>query len=121
MGFVGVVVFVREGIIMYKYTEQALKELIEKMEPVLVVAHTDWCSSCRRIVPFVQQLEANYKNKVTFVDIDADLVSDKYIQEFGVDELPAINMVVNGIICPPCKTLDTPEDINKYIMENLNG
>lgn len=105
---------------MYKYTEQALKELIDEGKPILVVAHTGWCSSCRRVIPFIEQIEVNYKNKVTFVDIDADLVSDKYIQEFGVDELPAINMVVNGIICPPCKTLDTPEAISAYINESLS-
>lgn len=105
---------------MIKYTEKALEELINEKKSVLVVAHTDWCSSCRRVLPLIQELEVNYQNKVIFVDIDADFVSDNYVKKFEVEELPTVNMVVKGKVCPPCKNLDTPESIKAYIAECLS-
>lgn len=104
---------------MIKYTEKALKELIKSGKTALVVTHTDWCSKCRRVLPFITVLESNYKNKVEFVDIDGDLVSDGFIRDFGVQELPTVNFVKDGVIYDPCTDLDTPEAISAYIQEGL--
>ena len=67
---------------MIKCTEQALKELIAEGKPVLVVTHTDWCSKCRRVLPFITKLEEIYKDTLEFVDMDGDLVSDDFIREY---------------------------------------
>jgi len=104
---------------MLKYTEQALADLIKENKTALVFTHTDWCSKCRRVEPFLNVIENNFKNKVIFVDIDGDLVSDKFMSVFDVQELPTLTMVVNGNVCASCKDVDTPEAITKYILECL--
>lgn len=104
---------------MDKYTEQALADLIKENKTALVFTHTDWCSKCRRVEPFLNILENNYKNKVPFIDMDGDLISDKFVNVFKVEELPTINMVVKGNVCDPCKDMDTPEAISQYIQDCL--
>lgn len=109
---------------MLKVSENKLKELIEKGKcidgkPILTFAHTDWCSECRMIKPIIESIEAEYASKLLVVDIDADTVSDDYIRDYGVDELPTINVIDAGRIFDPCTDKHSIAGISNYIEECL--
>lgn len=102
---------------MINCTEQGLKEIVKEGKPVVVIAHTDWCCECRRVLPLLKALETDkqYKRSVVFAEINADTVSDTYIRDFGVQLLPTINVVTTATVYPPCKKIDTEKSIKEYI------
>ncbi|MBP5469416.1 MAG: thioredoxin family protein [Candidatus Riflebacteria bacterium] len=104
---------------MIKVSENKLKELVYKGKPVLTFAHTDWCSECRRLKPVIEAVEAQFASKVVVADIDADSVSDNYIRDFGVDELPTLNIVTEDRIFDPCVDKYDLAGISAYIEKCL--
>ena len=105
---------------MLKVSENKLKELINKGKPVLTFTHTDWCSECRMVKPVIEAIEAHFADKIVVADIDADTVSDNYIRDFGVEELPTINVVTKDRLFDPYKGNNTLEDLSNYIEKCLS-
>lgn len=100
---------------MISCTEKGLQSLINEGKPVVVIAHTDWCCECRRVLPMLKEIEPTYNNKVVFADIDADNLSDDYIKKYGVEVLPTINFVTKDRVHSPCTDLNSKDSIIKYI------
>ena len=103
---------------MISCTEKGLQSLINEGKPVVVIAHTDWCCECRRVLPLLKEIETAYNN-VVFADIDADNLSDDYIKKYRVEVLPTINFVTKERVHSPCNDLNSKEAIIKYINDCL--
>lgn len=50
-----------------KFENDVLKSAL----PALVLFKSEWCPSCKRLVPVFEAISDNYKDKMIFVKIDA--------------------------------------------------
>jgi thiol-disulfide isomerase/thioredoxin len=76
-------------------SEQAFKEQIA--EPTLTVAvfKADWCVDCKFINPFMPEVEQNYADKLTIVEVDVEQVGD-VSQEQNILGIPSFVAYANG-------------------------
>ncbi|KAJ5078250.1 thioredoxin-like protein [Anaeramoeba ignava] len=59
-------------------SQEELHDLFKNRPDNLFVIdfYADWCGPCRRMTPVIVKLSKQYKDKVTFVKVDADIHSD---------------------------------------------
>lgn len=69
---------------------------ITKYSRVVIDFTATWCGPCKRIAPFYQKLEEQYKN-VVFFKIDVDKYED-VAKEYKVDSMPTFITLLNGKI-----------------------
>lgn len=61
--------------------------------PVLVKMGAEWCESCQEMGPILDQLAAEYGNRVTVMSIDIDR-SPNLSKYFGMNFIPDISVIV---------------------------
>jgi thioredoxin 1 len=70
-------------------------EVLKSDKPVLVDFWAEWCGPCHLISPILQEINAEYGEKMTFVKMDVEenpLTPAKY----EVTGIPALNVYRNG-------------------------
>lgn len=62
-------------------------------KPVVVDFYADWCRPCKMIAPIMQELAAEYKDKIHFIKVDTD-VEGQLAYEYEVQGIPMV------MLCP---------------------
>lgn len=63
---------------------------------VLVLFKSEWCPSCRRLLPVVEKVSDDYKDKAKFLWTDA-IKSMKLATEYGVLAIPTTILFKGGV------------------------
>ena len=69
--------------------------LIESDKPVLIDFYAPWCAPCRKMLPMIDELSAEYKNTISIVKINAD-ASKKLIKDRQIASVPYLVIYKNG-------------------------
>lgn len=78
------------------FTDQNFKaEVLESKQPVLVDFWAEWCAPCRIVSPIVDELAAEYgdKLKVGKLNVDENIQTS---QTFGVMSIPSLIIFKDG-------------------------
>jgi thioredoxin 1 len=79
-----------------KVTTANFDELVLKSsKPVLVDFWAEWCGPCRAIAPILDDISAEYGDKLTIAKLNTDEESAIAIK-YGVTSIPMLNVYVNG-------------------------
>ena len=70
-------------------------KLINEKDIVLVDFHTRWCAPCRKMVPIVDELEIEFKEKVAVKRIDCDQ-SKELVKELNISGVPVFIIYKKG-------------------------
>ncbi|NLC42554.1 MAG: thioredoxin, partial [Erysipelothrix sp.] len=70
--------------------EQAISEGV-----VLVDFYADWCGPCKMVAPVLEEVEADYGDKLSVVKVDVD-VEQSLAQRFGVQSIPTLIVFKDG-------------------------
>ena len=58
-------------------------------KPAIIDFYASWCGPCRAISPILEELAAEYKDKIVIYKVDVD-ASEDLAREFGVRSIPAV-------------------------------
>ncbi len=95
------------------------KEVLESQTPVLVDFWAEWCQPCHMVAPVLDELSAEYGEKVKFTKLNVD-ENINTPGNYGVMSLPTLMVFKDG---KPTKTLigvQGKDTLKKAIDEALN-
>ena len=65
----------------------------ENNKPTFLEFYAEWCEVCKEMAPKVSNLKEEYEKDINFVFLNVDNQKwDRYIQKFGVNGIPQINL-----------------------------
>ena len=70
-------------------------EFIKGDKPVVVDFWAEWCTPCKMIAPFVDELAAEYEDKVVIGKVNVDENEDLSI-EYSIRNIPTLLFFKNG-------------------------
>ena len=71
------------------------QEILKSEKPALVDFWAPWCGPCQRIAPIIEELAAEYKDKVKVAKINVD-ESRKVATDMGVMSIPTLMLFKGG-------------------------
>ena len=72
-------------------------EVLSNTKPVLVDFWAEWCGPCRMVSPIVDELGADYADKLDVVKVNVD-EEPELAQQYGITGIPALLVFKGGEI-----------------------
>ncbi len=91
--------------------------LINSEKLVFVDFYAPWCAPCRKMMPMMDSLKTEYKDKITIVKINVD-ASKKLMKELGIVSVPYLVLYHKGIILYSQNGLTEKQELEKVFIEN---
>ena len=100
-------------------TEQFEQQVLNSANPVFVDFWAEWCGPCRIVGPVVEQLSAEYGDKVNFVKVNID-ENNELAQKFNVFSIPTLAIFKDGQVVSQKVGAATKESFKTMIDSSLN-
>lgn len=76
-------------------TDSNINDLLSSGQPVMVDFWAPWCGPCKMMLPIVEELAAEYENKVVIGKLNVD-ENDETCAKFGIMNIPTMLFFKNG-------------------------
>ena len=93
---------------------QEFGDLIKSDQKVLVNFYADWCAPCKKMSPYIQQMQTDLKGKVTIIRLNAD-ENKTLISDLKIDGLPALLLYENANLKWKNVGFVSEEDLKKQL------
>ncbi len=71
------------------------QDVLQSDKPVLVDFWAAWCGPCKAIAPILEDLDAEYGDKLQIVKVDVD-ENQEIAAQFGIRSIPTLFVFKNG-------------------------
>ena len=70
-------------------------DVLENSKPVLVDFWAEWCGPCRQVAPILDEISAEYGDKIEIVKVNVDN-EPALAQQYGIISIPALQVFQGG-------------------------
>ncbi len=105
--------------VVFEFTDQNFeKDVLQSNVPVLIDFWATWCGPCKAIAPVIEEIAAEYENRVKVGKVDVDQNQNTAMQ-FGVRSIPTLLLISNGKVANQIVGAVPKENITKVLDEVL--
>lgn len=105
--------------VVYEFTDQNFEtDVLQADVPVLIDFWATWCGPCKAIAPVIEEIAAEYENKVKVGKVDVDQ-NQNTAMKFGVRSIPTLLLINNGKVANQIVGAVPKENITKVLDEAL--
>ena len=95
-------------------SSQEYAELLNSDKKVLIDFYAEWCAPCKKMTPYLLQMQKNLADRVTIIRLNAD-ENKTLISEMKIDELPTLLLYENKEIKWKHSGYISEEDLKKQL------
>ncbi len=70
-------------------------DVLQNTKPVLVDFWAEWCGPCRQVAPILDEISAEYGDKIEIVKVNVDN-EPALAQQYGIISIPALQVFQGG-------------------------
>ena len=105
--------------VVYEFTDKNFEtDVLQADVPVLIDFWATWCGPCKAIAPVIEEIAAEYENRVKVGKVDVDQNQNTAMQ-FGVRSIPTLLLINNGKVANQVVGAVPKENITKLLDEAL--
>lgn len=93
-------------------------EVLKSEKPVLIDFWAPWCGPCKAIGPIVEEIAAQYQDKVKVMKLNVD-DAQKAATTFGVRSIPTLMMFKGGKVLDTMIGLVPKEKLEEFVKKSL--
>lgn len=93
---------------------QEYGDLLKSKPKIMINFYADWCEPCKKMKPYILQMQTDLKDKITLIRLNAD-ENKTLISDLKIDELPAILMYENAELKWKHLGFISEEDLKKQL------
>jgi thioredoxin 1 len=101
-----------------RYAILSQTDLVTKHDEILTQHQAPWCSQCKAIAPFVENMTKKYP-EVRFYNYNTD-TADDISQELGANQMPTFHLFKDGDLMGSV-TGAKASAVEKLVKENYDG
>jgi thioredoxin 1 len=94
------------------------KEVIHSEIPVLIDFGAEWCVPCKKLHPIVEEIAAEYANRVKFGQVDVGK-STAVAAKYGIMSVPTLLLIAKGQVKEHLSGLVAKKKIIESIEKHL--
>ncbi|MCX5833296.1 MAG: thioredoxin [Deltaproteobacteria bacterium] len=94
------------------------QEILKSEKPALVDFWAPWCGPCQKIAPIIEELAAEYKDKVKVAKLNVD-ESRKVATDLGVMSIPTLILFKGGKVVDKVIGLVPKERLKEFVNKAL--
>ena len=68
---------------------EKFEDLIQSPVPVLVDFFAEWCGTCKMISPILDELQAEFEDKINIIKVNVDNSMD-IAEQYNISNIPAL-------------------------------
>lgn len=94
------------------------QNVLQSDAPVLVDFWAGWCGPCKAIAPILEEVEAEYKEKIKIVKLNVDENRNSPVR-YGIRGIPTLVIFKNGDVVATHVGALTKSQLNAFIDQNI--
>lgn len=95
-------------------SQQEYAKLLDSDKKVLISFYANWCAPCKKMAPYISQMQKDLANTVTIIRLNAD-ENKTLITEMKINELPTLLLYENKQVKWKHSGFISEEDLKKQL------
>ena len=77
------------------FNDENYQEYVDKGKPMVIDFWAEWCGPCRMVSPIIEELAAEYGDKVNIGKMNVD-ENNEIVSQYGIRNIPTVIFLKDG-------------------------